>query len=130
MTRKGMPASGDPVIDQGHDDLNALIDEISRLCVAGEDCLSIEKVVRRFRMVAAEHFQQEMAILDQAGAATDQHRRAHMDILVDIDDCLTEASRHHGKSRWFELLDTLERMLFEHEILEDSRYYALLGAER
>ncbi|HVI51303.1 MAG TPA: hypothetical protein VM661_08855 [Candidatus Sulfotelmatobacter sp.] len=128
MSGKLIPASGVAVIDEGHHALCLHIEDIVRHWKLGSEDGVMETLVQAFRTAAMRHFEEEIQLLTEAGAATDRHCRAHRDLIDEIDTQLTETRHHSGRNRWFALVDTLERILYEHEIEEDSRYYGLLSA--
>jgi hemerythrin-like metal-binding protein len=126
MTGRLMPTCGNVVIDDGHRTLCQHIDDIVRHWKLGSADEEMEACVRAFHQAALSHFKDEIKILEESGAATDQHRRAHRDLADEIEAVLSEALTHKDRNRWFALVDSLERMLYEHEIVEDCRYYRLL----
>jgi len=103
------------------------IEDIERHWKLGTSDAEMETFVREFRSAAMRHFEDEISVLTELGAATDQHCRAHMTMIEEIDTALRETLRQGERNRWFALVDALERMLYDHEILEDSRYYGLLA---
>jgi hemerythrin-like metal-binding protein len=127
MTDKRMPNSGVAVIDEGHSNLCQHIDDIVRHWKLGSADEVMEACVLAFRKAALSHFKEEISALEDVGAATDQHRRAHGELVEEIETLLKQTMSHSGRNRWFQLVDSLERMLFEHEIVEDSRYYSLFA---
>lgn len=126
MAEKRVPASGITVIDEGHSNLAHHIEEIVRHWKMGCADGDMERLVRSFRDAALRHFEEEIAVLLKLGAAIDEHRRAHSSILQEIDQVLDATLHQKGHHRWFGLVEILERMLFDHEILEDSLYYGLI----
>jgi hemerythrin-like metal-binding protein len=129
MSEQKVPASGNQSIDHGHGELSRDIEDIVRHWKLGSGDTVLEACVRKFRETAARHFDNEIAILDEMGAETGHHRQAHDSFLSEIENLLENSLPHNGNRRWFSLVETLERMLFEHEIIEDSRYYSLFGGK-
>lgn len=125
MGNQKVPESGVESIDTGHQELSRDIEDIVRHWKLGSGDIVLEQCVRKFRETAARHFENEIAILDEMGAETLHHRDAHNSFLTEIESLLDNTLVHNGNRRWFALVETLERMLFEHEIIEDSRYYSL-----
>ncbi|WP_145980858.1 hemerythrin family protein [Magnetospirillum sp. ME-1] len=124
-----IPPSGNPLIDQQHAQLNALIQQAALAARDGGGPEPFGAALAEFRRVLARHFAVEKVIYSGAGFdAAASHDSAHAAILRRLDGILesldsfaTPASRHL-------ILDELEQTLLDHEMLEDAAYWDAVRA--
>lgn len=124
-----IPPSGNPLIDQQHDQLNTLIQQAALAARDSGEPAAFGAALTDFRRVLARHFAVEKVIFSGAGFdAASSHDGAHVRILQRLDHILatldtlsTATSRHH-------ILDELEQTLLDHEMLEDAAYWDAIRA--
>jgi hemerythrin len=124
-----IPPSGNLLIDHQHARLNELIQLATLAARDSGGTAAFEQALTEFRHTLAHHFAVEKVIYSGAGFdAANAHDRAHAVILEQLDACLRSApplamphARHH-------LLDELERILLDHEMLEDATYWDAIRA--
>jgi len=124
-----IPSSGNPLIDQQHDRLNQLIRHAALAARDTDSASSFEQALTEFRRALAHHFSVEKVIFSGAGFdAASGHDRAHAIILQRLDrdlaavkDLSTVQARHR-------VLEELERILLDHEMLEDAAYWDAVRA--
>jgi hemerythrin len=122
--RRGAYASGNPLLDHQHGRLTELL-RIAGSCARGHaDEAAFDSAVRDYREALAEHFIVEGMIFRGAGYAdAPRHCAAHANILERVDTLIDGISTLDGAAPTCAIVDELERMLFEHELLEDRNYW-------
>lgn len=124
-----IPPSGNPLIDQQHEQLNALIRQAALAARDSGGPAAFGEALAQFRRALARHFAVEKVIFSGAGFdAAASHDGAHAQILRRLDGILetlgalsTATSRHY-------ILDELEQTLLDHEMLEDAAYWDAIRA--
>jgi hemerythrin len=87
--------------------------------------------VREFRRLLAHHFDIEEVIVGGAGFdSTSQHQDRHRQILADIDLMIDQFDTDGSAAPRHEAVDHMERVLFDHEIVEDTQYWEFLRDHR
>ncbi|MBF0305639.1 MAG: hypothetical protein HQL41_08335 [Alphaproteobacteria bacterium] len=121
------PVSGNGVIDQAHAHLAHLVGEAaSRWRLGcGEDRLV--ETVRLFREELARHCAVEETIM-HAMRANDEaaHRAEHAELLAAVDRLLDDIAKGGSRAAAAATIDTMERILFEHEVVVDGVFLASL----
>lgn len=124
-----IPPSGNPLIDQQHHQLNALIQLAALAARDDAGPAAFGAALVDFRRALSRHFAVEKVIFSGAGFdAVASHDSAHAailrrldGILESLDSLVTPASRHR-------ILDELEQTLLDHEMLEDAAYWDAVRA--
>jgi len=120
-----IPTSGNPIIDDGHRELARRVAEIGQLWKLGAPPDELQRRADALSDYAHRHFAQEMLILRAHGVATEDLGHNHGQLVEEIERLVEDAVA--GRARWIDVVDALERLLFDHEILEDSRFFASLA---
>ena len=125
LNSRDIPNSGNKLIDHQHGRLTELIQAATQ-CARGE-IGDFTAAVHAFRTMLADHFAVEGVIFRGAGfPGSSAHETTHAIILSRVDDVvkdlpnLDRASERHG------VIDEMERILFDHELVEDSAYWESL----
>ncbi|MDO8605952.1 MAG: hemerythrin domain-containing protein [Phaeospirillum sp.] len=124
-TSRTVPASGNPLIDHQHGRLTELI----RLAAqsARNDMDQFGAAVLAFRTALAEHFKVEGVIFRGAGFTESAgHDGAHASILERLDAIARRLSDLDAAAARHAVVDEMERILFDHELLEDSAYWEVI----
>ena len=124
-----LPSSGNSYIDHQHGRLGELLRAAAQAARQSSDEESFRQALAAFRDFLTHHFAVEQIIIRGAGfdAAT-SHRQAHgvilgrVDTVLDSLDPLTSAPQRHR------VLDELERILVDHEMLDDAAYWDAVRA--
>lgn len=124
-----IPPSGNPLIDQQHGRLNELIQQAALAARDSGDPVPFSTALADFRRALAHHFAVEKVIFSGAGfdAATG-HDRAHAAILRHLDEVMASAGDLTTVQVRHRVLDELERIIIEHEMLEDAAYWDAVRA--
>lgn len=124
-----IPPSGNPLIDQQHGRLNELIQQAALAARDIADSVPFTTALAEFRRALAHHFAVEKVIFSGAGfdAATG-HDRAHATILSHLDGVIASAGDLSTVQVRHQVLDELERIILEHEMLEDAAYWDAVRA--
>lgn len=121
------PVSGNEVIDHAHAHLAHLVgDAATRWRLGcGEDRL--RESVRLFRDELARHCAVEETIMHAMRSGDEAaHRREHADLLAKVDRLLDELAQGASRATAAATIDTMERILFEHEVVVDGVFLASL----
>ncbi len=123
-----VPSTGSAFIDRSHLFLAQRVERVAALWRMAAPVEEILSELASFRQQVAGHFQQEEVILRGiAYDRLDRHQREHGEILQRIDGLLTRLRPPLGADRGYELVETLERILFEHELVDDAAYKEALA---
>jgi len=111
---------GHPEIDREHEDIAGLLGEWrSRLNTADRDHNA--RNAAAFRQRLAEHFDNEIAIMAEAGfPGVDNHREFHSGALVRVDAILAEGLDGSGFTH--DTLDTLVKLFLDDLVPEDMQF--------
>jgi len=111
---------GHPEIDREHEEIAGLLGEWrSRLATADRERDALNAAV--FRQRLAEHFDNEIAIMAEAGfPGVDNHRKFHSDALARVDAILAEGLDGSGFSH--DTLDTLIKLFLDDLVPEDMQF--------
>ena len=121
-TSRTVPACGNLLIDHQHGRLTELIRKAA-MCARGE-VEQFRPAVLAFRAALVEHFGVEGIILRGAGfAQAAAHDAAHASILEEVDRLVRVLPDPASSPRRHDVIEAMERILFEHELLEDSAYW-------
>lgn len=119
-----IPPSGNLLIDQQHQQLSELIHQAALAARDAETSNPFELALTDFRKALAHHFAVEKVIFSGAGFdAAEKHSEAHAVILDHLDSCLASVADLSTVPARHRMLDELERILHEHETLEDAAYW-------
>jgi hemerythrin len=128
MAKTGIPSSGNEVIDAGHRDLAALVEDISQLWRLGAETSVLAQRLGTLRERALHHFDEEIAQLSGLDdAVLLRHTAQHEEMIRKIDAVLEDFENGDGARRWFEMIQSIDHMLLHHELVEDVGYFHLLG---
>jgi hemerythrin-like metal-binding protein len=128
MSKKEIPSSGDPVIDEGHQELSQQVEEIAQLWRLGAETSVLGERLADFRARAVRHFDEEKTILANKDAdAQRRHASQNEDVIRKIDAVLADFTDGNGAVRWFDMIDSIENMLLHHKIALDTGSSAMLG---
>ncbi len=121
-TSRTVPASGNLLIDHQHGQLTELIRKAAQ-CARG-DVEHFGLAVLAFRTALAGHFAVEGIIFRGAGfARAEEHDAAHAVILARVDQVVQTLSDLASSPERHAIIEEMERILFDHELLEDSGYW-------
>jgi len=127
MAPHRLPKSGHPQIDQAHDNLAARLGEIGRLWREQAAPEVLHHKTKDIREAMAQHFEEERDIFSSFGISSPDHAEMHAAMLFRVDTLMSMA-RHVARSRdWYNLVEQLEAILYEHEVVEDGRFFPLLA---
>ncbi|MDR3440919.1 hemerythrin domain-containing protein [Telmatospirillum sp.] len=130
MSKKGIPGSGNKVIDDGHRDLSQCVEEIAQLWRLGAETSILAERLQDLRARALKHFEEEIAALSGlSDSVLLAHTAQHEEVVRKIDAVLADFATGSGALRWFDMIDSIEHMLLHHEIEEDGGYFSLLGKQ-
>jgi hemerythrin len=118
-----VPAIGVDLIDLFHSRLGGLLLDARELARVG-DTVGVVAKVAEFRETAVGHFSTEEVIMRGVGFEGVQHHRTqHIGYLASIDGGMAELADNDRTASRFELLELIERVLFDHEIVEDGAFF-------
>lgn len=124
-----IPPSGNPLIDQQHGRLNELIQQAALAARDTADSVPFQDALAEFRRALAHHFSVEKVIFSGAGFdAASGHDRAHATILRHLDGIIGAAGDLTTVQVRHQVLDELERIILDHEMLEDAAYWDAVRA--
>lgn len=113
-----------PEIDEEHEALFQLLQELRRAVLAGEPREQLEFKVARLATRAASHFQHEERLMRASRyTALDWHERQHQAGRAKL-AALTDSIRGHGREPVFEALEALANWILDHVSVADH----MLGA--
>lgn len=119
-----IPACGNRLIDTYHRRLSELLCEAAAFVRENPAHPGFHVSIAAFRDMLAEHFETEAVILRGAGyAEAPAHMARHDEILALIDAHFQALAAHDGGPQRHALVQELERVLYEHELLEDTQYW-------
>jgi hemerythrin len=127
MSKKGKSARGHRVIDKGHRDLAARLDEIVQLWRLGAETSILGERLLAFRDRAEQYFDQEICGL--ARSSDDvllRHTAQHEEMIRKIEAVLADFSAGGGAIHWFNMIDSIDHFLRQHERPEDDGDIVLL----
>ncbi len=125
-TPHGMPASGNQFIDAQHSLLTELIHVAAESARQGGE--GFAEAVQAFHHALADHFAVEGIIYRGAGfGASEEHDEAHSIILARTHAITDSLILAQSTSDRHSIVDELERILFDHELLEDSAYWEAIN---
>jgi hemerythrin len=120
--RRVVPILGDEMIDLFHGKLGSLLFDARDLAQQGDTRGLIRKILE-FRAITADHFKVEEVILRGVDfAGFDDHHAQHNHYIASIEDSLSGIGASDRPADRFELLELIERVMFEHEVVEDSTF--------
>ncbi|EME70168.1 hypothetical protein H261_09547 [Paramagnetospirillum caucaseum] len=124
-----IPPSGNPLIDQQHGRLSELIQQAALAARDNDGAAPFLQALTQFRRALAHHFSVEKVIFSGAGFdAASGHGRAHAMILERLDSGLHSAGDLSTVQARHRVLEELERILLDHEMLEDAAYWDAVRA--
>ncbi len=124
-----IPTSGNPLIDRQHGRLTELIRHAALTARDTDDAAPFQQALAEFRRALAHHFAVEKVIFSGAGFdAASGHDQAHTIILEHLNDDLASVKDLSTVQARHRLLEKLERILLEHEMLEDAAYWDAVRA--
>lgn len=124
-----IPTSGNPLIDQQHGRLTELIRHAALAARHTDDAAPFQQALSEFRSALAHHFAVEKVIFSGAGFdAASGHDQAHTIILGHLDADLAAARDLSTVQARHRMLEKLERILLDHEMLEDAAYWDAVRA--
>lgn len=124
-----VPSSGNVVIDQQHAGLNQLIHQAVEAARDGGGHGAFAQSLRRFRDALAQHFDMEGLIIRGAGFdGVHRHHQIHDAILAQLDAALTSVDTLSSVAERHRVLDHFERVLLEHEMVEDAVFWDAVRA--
>jgi hemerythrin len=119
-----IPASGNLLIDRQHRQLSDLIHLAAQAARDTESSGPFERALTDFRKALVRHFAVERVIFSGAGFdAAQMHVKAHSVILEHLDGCLAALADLKTVPACHRILDELEKILHDHETLEDAAYW-------
>lgn len=120
----GIPSSGNLLIDRQHQQLSGLIHQAAQAARDTASSGPFELALADFRKALAHHFAVESVIISGAGFdAAQKHIRAHAMIIRQLDAFLVSTPELSTVPARHRILDEMERILYEHETLEDAAYW-------
>jgi hemerythrin len=126
---RSIPPSGNPLIDQQHAELTHLLARAALAARDPDDFETFRLELNAFRRVLAHHFAVEKIIFSGAGFdAASGHDSAHRRILARLDGIFGPATDVARVQDRLAILEELERVLLDHEMLEDAAYWDAVRA--
>lgn len=126
-----IPACGNRLIDAYHRRLSDVLRDAAACVREDPRHPGFGTIIAHFRTVLAEHFETEAVILRGAGfAEAEAHMAKHEAILALIDTQAGALAAQDGGPQRHALIQDLERVLYEHELLEDTQYWDDVRSEQ
>ena len=108
-----------PEIDEEHEALFHLLQELRRAVLAGDPLEQLERQAGRLATRAAGHFQHEERLMRASRySALEWHERQHQAGRTKL-AALTDAIRGHGRAPVFEALEALTSWILDHVNVAD-----------
>ncbi|GAB6053837.1 hypothetical protein JCM17960_26570 [Magnetospira thiophila] len=117
------PQSGNAIIDRHHAELSRLVSRLSHAWIMDQDMDTFKTAINLFISQLQDHFETEISIIRSAGfAGWERHESDHNFIIRQM----TKLADTPGEDFMYQFIDEAERTVFEHELLGDQEYWAVL----
>lgn len=122
-----LPKSGNRIIDAHHQRLYDLIGRAAALSRANAAGTEVAATAQQFLDLLVHHCRMESMIAAGAGfSGIPEHADRHREILGQTGAMIAALNGADNAERRFALVDHMEHILYDHEILEDCRYWHTL----
>ncbi|GAB6051436.1 hemerythrin family protein [Magnetospira thiophila] len=124
---KKIPSTGNALIDEGHRHLAEVINEAYACWLRNEPSPHLLSCINAISKAMEDHFSIEIAVIRTAGFSFwKTHMVAHAQLKTEIEARLEVLRQGTDVNDGvIELFETLDALIYEHEILDDAEFWAL-----